>query len=447
MNVLFPDAERCQWFEEHARQVIARCHRVVEPGAQHVWLPGGDGKYGSFFPRDFVMQCRSGFIPAPAMEAALKLILLHQSGPAQRELANGLHVNPWTIPDHINLPGLRDAATEGAGGVFFPGTNSPGNDQGTGRYGTRATDDNVYEVIELTRLVTRGTTVPAVQPDPTAHKRDACATLRTEINGVTIFDRLDRAFRAAIVHPETGLCWNRPGDWAAANFHDGIGSIGFISLTSILRFRAAQTMREFCRLLGDENGAAEYERVANRISTSVVAHLVLPSGWLMAGTEVNRQADVWSTGMAVYYGVLQGEPRRRACEALRAGHFSRYGYLRHLPAAADAIPGQQMWEDNLNQGYGTYQNGGYWPTPLGYVVVAIAEVDREAARQLAAEFIDHTRRRAEAGAPFEWINPDLGREDGKWYGPSAALPLEAFRRLSHPLCSPSVPVAYPVAVQ
>ena len=40
-----------------------------------------------------------------------------------------------------------------------------------------------------------------------------------------------------------------------------------------------------------------------------------------------------------------------------------------------------------------------WPTPLGYYVYGVAEVDREAARQLATEFIDHTRSRAEAGAP------------------------------------------------
>ncbi|MDW8345233.1 MAG: hypothetical protein RMM51_12195 [Verrucomicrobiae bacterium] len=348
------------------------------------------------------------------MEAALLLILTHQNGPHRRDLQHGLRVNPWTMPDHINLPGLSVGQELGA--IFFPGTNSPGPDQGAGRYGTRAADDNVYEVIELTRLL---------QPDR--------ALLEREVEGVTVFDRLDRAFRAAVVHPETGLCWNRQGDWAAANFHDAIGSMGFISLTSILRFRAAQTMREFCRLLGDEKGAAEYERVADQISASVVTHLILPSGWLMAGTDVNRQADVWSTGMAVYYDVLQGEPRRRACEALRQalrdGTVSRFGYLRHIPTFADAVPGKQVWEDNLNDGYGTYQNGGYWPTPLGYYVFAVAQVDREAARQLAAEFIDHTRRRAEAGAPFEWINPELHREDGKWYGPSAALPLEAFRRL------------------
>ncbi len=31
--------------------------------------------------------------------------------------------------------------------------------------------------------------------------------------------------------------------------------------------------------------------------------------------------------------------------------------------------------------------------------------------------------------PWRYVNPELAREDGKWYGPSAALPLEGFRCL------------------
>jgi hypothetical protein len=56
-------------------------------------------------------------------------------------------------------------------------------------------------------------------------------------------------------------------------------------------------------------------------------------------------------------------------------------------------------------------------------------VSRPDAEQLADDFIEHTRAHAEDGAPFEWINPELGIMECRWYGPSAALPLEAFRRM------------------
>ncbi len=39
---------------------------------------------------------------------------------------------------------------------------------------------------------------------------------------------------------------------------------------------------------------------------------------------------------------------------------------------------------------------------------------RVAPRQIVCGFIDHTQARAEAGAPFEWINPELSSGDGKW---------------------------------
>ena len=124
-------------------------------------------------------------------------------------------------------------------------------------------------------------------------------------------------------------------------------------------------------------------------------------------------------------------------EAYRQGTVSAFGYLRHTPTTADAVPGKHVWEhlDSVGQGaYGTYQNGGYWPQPVGFYAFAIAQIDRQAAAQLARELIDHTRLLAEHGAPYEWLSPSitLAQTPGlcRWLGASAALPLEGFRRLS-----------------
>ena len=108
----FPDPERYAWFREHSQAIIKQCRREVQsvPDWQNnplaVYVPGGDGKYPSFWVRDAVMICRSGLIPLAEMMAMCRLILVMQNQAETRFLANGLRITPWAIADHINLPGL-----------------------------------------------------------------------------------------------------------------------------------------------------------------------------------------------------------------------------------------------------------------------------------------------------------------------------------------------------
>ena len=138
---MFPDKERFEWFEAHARTVVAHCRRTtVLPGISDtpvgIYVPGGDDKYPSFWIRDYVMQCRFGFIDGVEMKTALLFFLSHQNGSERRELANGLRLDPWSIPDHINVPGGGNPEfhrTYANGAVFFPGSYSPTDNQGSGR--------------------------------------------------------------------------------------------------------------------------------------------------------------------------------------------------------------------------------------------------------------------------------------------------------------------------
>ena len=66
--------------------------------------PGKD-TYTAFWPRDFSMAVDSGFITAEELRNHLLLICKAQNGPTELKLANGLHVPPWAIPDHINYDG------------------------------------------------------------------------------------------------------------------------------------------------------------------------------------------------------------------------------------------------------------------------------------------------------------------------------------------------------
>lgn len=435
---MFPDNERYAWFEKHTAEIIRRCKRTVTsvPGFSDkpvtVYVPGGDDKYPSFWMRDAIMECRSGFIPLSEMEDMARIIFTFQNGPDIRQLAHRLRVDPWAIADHIVLPGLGVEEFQRAyppGAVFYPGIYSSTDDQGTGVYGVRPADDGIYEAVQLVSLIAF-----------TGDASRAAQFLRMPVKDVPVLDRLHLGFQAMTVDRKTGLHWNTPMDWAASGFPDVLKTMGAVAFSSCLRFRAACRMADLYSLVGERNREEEYRVLAEKLAQTVAGTFQRDDGWLLAATQVDRQPDTWTTALAVYHGLLRDDRAAAASGALakacRDGSLALNGYLRYTPVWADDIPGKSVWEDTrLEDGksYGSYQWGGYWPQPFGCVCWSIAMTDRPFAAKLAREFIDHTRQYEEQGAPFEWINPAVLKDrpgEGKWYGPSAALPLEGLRRLS-----------------
>jgi len=436
------NTELFEWFSNHAEYIINKCKRTVTsvPGLYdseiEIYVPGGDDKYPAFWMRDAIMQCRSGFISKERMQQMLEIILFYQNGKCFKNLEHGLKILPWAIADHIVLPGLGDEEfqkTHPAGAVFFPGTYSTGNNQGTGDYGTRPADDCIYEVIDLTEMIIKRYS-----------DNEIIAYLDKKINDVSILERLHNGFQSMPVDKMTGLCYNTETDWAACSFHDALRPKGLIAFPSILRFRAAKTMAELYRLCGNAILAKEYMDTANDIASSIIKYLLQDNGWINVATEVDKQADVWSTSMAIFYELLPDKLKLKTChvmlDAYKDGISVNYkGYLRHTLIAADIIPNEQVWEHgqagmtNNNQ-YGTYQGGGYWPQPLGYYTYSLAQIDMDAALEIACSYITHTKNMERNGAPFEWINPVIPilktPSLGRFYGPSVALPIEGFKRLS-----------------
>ena len=100
----------------------------------------GEDTYRAFWPRDFSMSVDSGFITPNELSNHLRVICLAQNGPTDRKLANGLHVPPWAIPDHINYDGRP---------TFFPGTYASGEDQGAGACGRVPPIDDHYEFVHI----------------------------------------------------------------------------------------------------------------------------------------------------------------------------------------------------------------------------------------------------------------------------------------------------------
>ena len=76
------------------------------------------------------------------------------------------------------------------------------------------------------------------------------------------------------------------------------------------------------------------------------------------------------------------------------------------------------------------QNEDYWSTPTGWYYAALKPQAPDLAQALMEEFIRHTWRHRELGAPFEFINRDMSRYSGCVYATSAALPYAEYMRMN-----------------
>ncbi len=141
---------------------------------------------------------------------------------------------------------------------------------------------------------------------------------------------------------------------------------------------------------------------------------------------------MWGTALAVHWGVLAKEDAMAARNALvfglRHGTIGWEGAIRHVPTDHD-FSEDTAWEVSYAK-KNTYQNGAYWPTPVGWVCDAVAEADDALAHDLAAEYIaalrkDDFRKGPEHGAPWECRHPDNDHRQNPVYLTSVSVPATA----------------------
>jgi hypothetical protein len=163
--------------------------------------------------------------------------------------------------------------------------------------------------------------------------------------------------------------------------------------------------------MGRNQKSAEYEAIAVRLKKEIPTTFPDGRGMLVASTGKSRQADVWSTVLAIEFGILEGAQLEKCCrflaDSFRKGWLSYRGNIRHI-LTPDDFSASTAWEESLAR-KNSYQNGGWWGTPTGWVCKAIALADRKAAQKLAKEYIDDLRegdfRKGPAyGAPWECYN-------------------------------------------
>lgn len=364
-------------------------------------VPGGTlSYYPAFWVRDAAMMLGADFVPTDEIEGWVRVVAATQAGPSGLSFPHGLVVPPYSIPDHITLQGAA---------CWYPGAYT---DQGNGTFGHLPPADDAFYFIQMAFELCRRR--PAAYDEP----------IRTGWGEAPLAQVCDRAFDSVAADATSGLvaCDANPErtrvDWG---FCDSIRKTGQCLMPSLLRWQAARRLADLERRRGRRQAAAEYGRTAATIARGIVSTLyhALPDGEgrLDSATGLGAQDDVWASAFAVWLGILPRDIERRVARHLlrlsEGGVTVRFGQVRQLP-------GNEFWQQGVPK-FGSYQNGGYWATPTGWLVAALAKVDRQASDRVLHDYAAYVRVHRAAGAPYEWIDPVAGTTTNANYASSAGL--------------------------
>lgn len=187
---------------------------------------------------------------------------------------------------------------------------------------------------------------------------------------------------------------------------------------------------KMCAEMAGESGSGTYTTLREEAEAGL-ATLRQADGWY-AGSSANNAAvdDVWATALIVAEGLVSGSDRIESAQAIADAYsdgsmgplgysstITQFGLVRHLPVG-------QFWTGTTTTP-GTYQNGGYWLTPLWDCVRAVALVNSPLALSWATEAMqqledEHTAEADWHDVPYEWHNYGVG-VGAKGYTPSAAV--------------------------
>jgi hypothetical protein len=374
--------------------------------------PGGRDCYPAFWIRDYAMSLESGLIPPEEQRHMLQLTAATQCD--QTWITPGGSLVPYgAIADHVRVDDGMP--------IYFPGTYSY-EDQGVPEFGTLPPISDQFFFIHMAYTYVNTTSDRAF--------------LRSEIKGMTLIQRLETAYRTAAIQSDNPLIYTtehlRGVDFG---FRDVQVITGELCFPSILKFRASHELAWLFEQLGRRQKAISYLKTAEKLKELIPVVFADARGMLKASTGKSNQPDVWSTALAVHLGILEEEKLEKTClflaKAYLEGILSYRGNIRHILTTDDFSEGT-AWEISLAQ-KNTYQNGAYWGTPVGWVVAAIARVNREAAQKLAFEYISELkendyRKGSDFGAPYECFHPS-GNRQNPVYLTSVTCPYGVFKNL------------------
>jgi len=350
--------------------------------------PGGRSCYPAFWIRDYAMSLESGFVTREEQKHMLQLTAATQCDQTWIT-SSGSMVPIGAIADHVRIDDSKP--------IYYPGTYDY-NSQGGKTWGMFPPYGDQYFFIHMAYYFVKTTS--------------SLKYLFSEINGMRLIDRLEMAYKVPPTKQEGVLVYTtdefRGVDFG---FRDAISITGDLCFPSILKYRASLELAEMFDLIKWKDKAEAYRTTAKRLKSEIRSVFSDKRGMLLASTGKSKQADVWSTALAVYFGLFEGEHLEESCRFLRdaylKGTLASRGNIRHV-LTCDDFSESTAWEVSIT-GKNGYQNGGYWGTPTGWVCDAIAKVDVPVAKQLAKEYIDDLRsgdyrKGPDFGAPYECYN-------------------------------------------
>jgi len=377
-------------------------------------VPGGTQTYyPAFWVRDAAMMLGADLVPADEIEGWIRVVAATQPGPNGLTFPHGLVIPPFSIPDHVTLQGEA---------CWFPGAYA---NQGVGNYGFLPPADDAFFFIQMI----------ADQARLAGNLDFLRGQIKTAWGSHPLSEVAAKAFGSVDVDPKTGLvvCSEVQGqgrvDWG---FCDSVTKTGSCLMPSLLRWQAAGRLALLFDRLTDHRAAREYRSTQRRIAKNLINTLYRPlpngEGMLLSATGLGKKDDVWASSFAVWLGVLPRWVVASICRHLRSlvesGGIVARGQVRHMPTVGEF---GGYW-DRASSGKDTYQNGGYWATPTGWLVYALKKIDNLSGNSLLSSYISYVRSNREKGAPFEWINPYTHTVANGNYGSSAGLVYAALAR-------------------
>ncbi len=236
-------------------------------------------------------------------------------------------------------------------------------------------------------------------------------------------DALIKGMKAMPLNPATGLVYIKPGpehDRCPYGFTDAIRKQGDELFCSLLLVQASRQLGDLLEAVNRREEAALWRRQARQVTAKIRQVFWDPnSGLFRAATVVCNQPDIWGSAFAVYLGVATPHQARVISRYFR-DHYReivKRGQLRHLPAGT-------FWEQTIGVKPGTYQNGAYWATPVGWFAYAL---DLAAPALADQSIVDMVRDFITTGDENECVND--GYANVSHYVASVALPLAGIRAM------------------
>ncbi len=411
------------FLKDQARRIVDSA-RLVKGGSSGKWsnttpydlhVPGGNMGYPAFWVRDSVMMLGGDFISQSELEGWIRLIVSTLRGPQDWTVRPGVVVPPYAVPDHVNFDGLP---------IFYPGNYETGRKQGGPPWGKYPPLDDHFYFITAVYEHWKMTGSPKLFE----------TWMKTSFGEERLADLCEKIYRVPQVDPATGIVvagdveTENAKDWG---FSDAESKSGKLLFPSILKFQAAGRLALLFDAAREPVKAKFYRDDAARLKAAIPAVFFHAApggaeGWLHSATVVGNQPDIWGSALAVFCGAVDAPTSRKIAAAVVRAFREKTG-VRH------GCVRQILTTDKLNQGgwqmsiakTGTYQNGGYWGTPTGWTIAAIATVDPAAASEMARDFVRFWRAHMRPDGmteAWEWSNPDTGESNNPLYVATIALP-------------------------